>query len=199
MSGAGSSVNPGPGGPVGPEPPVDLDDSQIFEVRNSEGKGLGCFAKRDIGAGEAVLSEKWWDDQYDRDLLEACRSQGLLSADAEHAPPHEFEPPEHAILSRRIELLRKLEWMPALFFAILNLAAYFTHVAEALVETDVQGVDSREGALIALEQAEQHLLEAIEVGTRLWGDKDVFVWETHDDLNRNRRRMARIRAAQGVE
>ncbi|KAI1406939.1 SET domain-containing protein [Hypoxylon sp. FL1857] len=41
-----------------PEPPAAPDDPQLFEVRQSDGKGLGCFAIRDIEAGEYILREK---------------------------------------------------------------------------------------------------------------------------------------------
>ncbi|KAI0843567.1 SET domain-containing protein [Hypoxylon sp. FL0890] len=141
---------------------------------------------------QRILLETWcfrclcnrcsgWDEDYDKDLLEACRAQGLLPKEKE-APPD--EEPGHAVLRKRVECLQKLEWFPALFFAHQNLATYCTYRGEELEQDG-----SVEQARLFLAESEFNLERAVALGMSIWGTKDIFVLDMHTELSQIRIRL----------
>ncbi|KAI0112822.1 SET domain-containing protein [Hypoxylon sp. NC0597] len=133
-----------------------------------------------------------WDDDYDKELLEACRLQGLVPEEAEGIPQEANEDPGHARLRRRIELTRKLRWPHALVFAYHDLGAYLMYQADELLEEDANR------ALELLEESRIIIGNAVVLGTRHFGSNDSIVAEIQSELVLANRRIQRIHDEEGI-
>ncbi|OTA80955.1 hypothetical protein M434DRAFT_380657 [Hypoxylon sp. CO27-5] len=161
---------------------IPLFPSREKRQRRLRGWGFTCRCTRCEG----------WDEDYDKDLLEACRMRGLVPEGAEGIPQEDDEEPEHARLRRRVELAEKLQWQHTLFFSYHDLAVY-----NIFLSTDLRKTDADE-ALTVLEEAVHILDTAIPIGVQLYGDNDATVADARDDLKSAHQKIQRIKNEEGI-